>query len=64
MAEMPLETTLHGGGCFPLKEGSRSFLPSTPRGGDKMYLTLTEFVAILSLLLLFAQYIENHNKKR
>ena len=28
-----------------------------------MYLTLTEFVAILSLLLLFAQYIENHNKK-
>lgn len=55
---------LHGGGCFPLQEGSKSFLPSTPRGGGAMYITLSELVAILSLLVLVAQYINNHNKKR
>lgn len=29
-----------------------------------MYITLSELVAILSLLVLVAQYINNHNKKR
>ncbi len=34
------------------------------RGGEAMYITLMELLAILSLLVLLAQYIDDHNKKR
>ena len=62
-AVMPLEITYTVAVAFPCKRGASLFLPSMPRGGGAMYITLSELVAILSLLVLVAQYI-NHNKKR
>ena len=61
---MPLEITYTVAVAFPCKRGASLFLPSMPRGGGAMYITLSELVAILSLLVLVAQYINNHNKKR
>ena len=37
--------------------------PLGKRGGDEVYITLAELVAVLSLLILLAQYMDNHKKR-
>ena len=53
----------NGGGCFLNSRETVSFAPSM-RGGDAMYLTLTELIAVLILLILFAQYIQGQKIAR
>ena len=53
------ESTIHGGGCFPLHQGSIIlFLPYITRGEViAMYVTLTELLMILTLLITFAKFL-------
>ena len=55
----------YGGGCFPLKEGSRFLLlPSISRGGDTMYLTLEQLLLLASFIVALLTFVQNHNSKK
>ena len=52
---------LNGSGCFSSsRKGAHLLLPSARRGGDGM--TLSELLALLTLLILFADYITKNKR--